>query len=258
MPASRCLRAFVVGAVLGSAVTVVAGAGGANGEARFIAALGASVAAGAGTQPGPELANSWATGTNPKVNSIYLRLRERNGSGVRAFNAAAPGAYMSFLQYEAARLPKGVDLVMVDMGGNDACDSPTSSAVLFRSQLEDGLRAIGARAPAARIVVLSIIDHLALWDAVKTIPEARIFRTLCKPATTASGRRALRKAIGVLNHELETVCARHPKCRYDGGAVFRIRWSRADVSTLDYYHPSVAGQRKIADAVWASGAITRN
>jgi hypothetical protein len=56
---------------------------------------------------------------------------------------------------------------------------------------------------------------------------------------------------------LETVCARHPKCRYDGGAVFRIRWSRADVSTLDYYHPSVAGQRKIAAAVWASGAITR-
>jgi hypothetical protein len=57
---------------------------------------------------------------------------------------------------------------------------------------------------------------------------------------------------------LETVCARHPKCRYDGGAVFRIRWSRADVSILDYYHPSVAGQRKIADAVWASGTITRN
>jgi GDSL-like Lipase/Acylhydrolase family len=247
-----------MGAVLVSAVTVVAGAGGTNGEARFIASLGASISAGSGTQPGPELANSWATGTNPKVNSIYLRLRERNGSGVRAFNAAAPGASMSFLQYEAARLPKGVDLVMVaDMGANDACDSPTLSADLFGSQLEDGLRAIAARAPAARIVVVSIIDELALWDAVKTVPEARTFRTLCMRATTASGRRVLRKATGVLNHVLETVCARHPKCRYDGGAAFRIRWSRADVSTLDYYHPSVAGQRKIAAAVWASGAITR-
>src|SRR5262249_60225536 len=125
------LRAGVIGAVLGSAVVVVTGAGGTNGPPRFVASLGASVSAGVGTQPGPELANSWATGTNPKVNSIYLRLRERNGSGVRAFNAAAPGAYMSFLQYEAARLPKGVDLVLADIGVNDVCDSPTSSAVLF-------------------------------------------------------------------------------------------------------------------------------
>lgn len=258
MHASRCLRAFVVGAVIGSAVTVVAGAGGTNREARFIAALGASISAGAATEPGPELANSWATGTNPKVNSIYLRLRERNGSGVRAFNAAAPGAYMSDIQYEATGLPKGVDLVTVaDVGANVACDAPTTSAALFGSQLEDGLRAIAARAPAARIVVVSILDEVALWDAVKRVPEARLIRSFCKLATTASGRRAVRKETGVLNHELETVCARHPKCRYDGGAVFRIRWSRADVS-LDYYHPSVAGQRKIAAAVWASGAITRN
>ena len=164
---------------------------------------------------------------------------------------------MSLLQYEAARLPKGVDLVMVDLGGNDACESPTISGALFGSQLEDGLRAIAARAPAARIVVVSIIDQLRLWDAVKRLPDARLFRSFCLPATTASGRRALRKATGVLNHVLESVCARHPKCRYDGGAVFRIQWSRADVSTLDYYHPSVAGQRKIAAAVWASGAITR-
>jgi hypothetical protein len=165
---------------------------------------------------------------------------------------------MSFLQDEAARLPKSVDLVLVDMGVNDACDSPTSSAVLLGSQLEDGLRAIAARAPTARIVVVSSIDELALWDAVKTAPDARVLRSFCKPATTASGRRALWKALGVLNHELKSVCARYPNCRYDGGAVFRIRWSRDDVSTGDYYHPSVAGQRKIADAVWASGAITRN
>ena len=164
---------------------------------------------------------------------------------------------MQFLQNEAAQLPKGVDLVMVaDVGANDACDAHPPSAVLFGSQLEAALRAIAARAPAAQIVVVSILDELALWDAVKTVPDARIFRSLCMKATTASGRRALRKATGVLNHVLESVCARHPKCRYDGGTVFRIRWSRADVSTRDYYHPSVAGQRKIADAVWASGAIT--
>jgi len=67
----------------------------------------------------------------------------------------------------------------------------------------------------------------------------------------------LAKAIRVLNHELATVCARHPQCHYDGGAAFRIRWSRADLSTLDYCHPSSSGHQKIAAAVWSSGAITR-
>lgn len=76
--------------------------------------------------------------------------------------------------------------MVADMGANDACDSPTLSAALFGSQLEDGLRAIAARAPAARIVVVSIIDELALWDAVKTVPEARTFRTLCTRATKRS------------------------------------------------------------------------
>ena len=164
---------------------------------------------------------------------------------------------MDFLQYEAAGIPKGVDLVIVDMGANDACATTPTSPALFRSQFEAGLAAIAAQAPAARIVVVSIADQLARWDAVKMVPEARDIRGLCLSATTASGRPTLRKAIRVLNHELATVCARHPLCRYDGGAAFRIRWSRADVSTLDYYHPSLSGHRKIADAVWSSGAITR-
>ena len=225
---------------------------------RFIAALGASTSAGYATQPGPELANSWATGTNPKVHSIYLRLRQRNGAGERAFNAAEPGSTMAMLSYEAALIPKGVDLVTVEMGTNDVCDPPATSPADFRSSLADGLRVIAKRAPKARIVVVSIFDHLAVWDAVKMVPGARARRGFCSAATTPSGRPAERKAIRILNHELATVCGRHPQCRFDGGAAPRIRWTRADVSTLDYFHPSLAGQRKTADAVWASGAVTRN
>jgi lysophospholipase L1-like esterase len=166
---------------------------------------------------------------------------------------------MALLQYAAASMPKGVDLVLIEMGGNDVCDTPRTSSDVFGDQFEAALRAIAVRAPAARVVVVSIFDLSAMWDAVKTVPGARAVRDgACAAATSASGIPGLRKATGVLNHELATVCARYPKCRYDGGAAFRIRWSRADVSTLDYLHPSIAGQRKIAQAVWASGAITQN
>src|SRR5262245_33727974 len=170
MTASRCIRGCVIGVVIVSAGAVVTGWGSTDRAPRFIAALGDSHSAGYASQPGGnQLANSWATGTNPKVRSIYLRLRERNGSGVRKFNAATPGATMSFLQHEAERIPKGVDLVTVEMGTNDACAEPPTSAAVFRSQLAGGLRAIAARAPRARIVVVSIFDHPAVWDAVKML-----------------------------------------------------------------------------------------
>ena len=111
--------------------------------------------------------------------------------------------------------------------------------------------------PHTNAGLLSAADMEQLKPLLQVFPDASIIRGLCTSATTASGRPGLRKAIRVLNHELATVCARHPQCRYDGGAANRIRWSKADLSTLDYYHPSSAGHRKIAFAVWTSGAITR-
>lgn len=238
----------------------VLGAARADVAPRWIAALGGSASVGysATGHSGPQPANSWVTGTNPKVHSIFLRLRQRNGASERAFNAAEPGASMITLSVQAAQIPTGVDLVTVDMGTNDICDRPATSLADFRSYLKEGLQAIAEQAPSARMVVISIRNQLAVWDAVKMVPGARAVRTHCIPATTATGRPVLARAIRVMNHELANACARQPRCRYDGGAAFRIRWSKADVSSIDYFHPSLSGQRKIADAVWATGAITGN
>lgn len=253
----RRLLPPVVAILLVAAAAVATAHGRTSGAPRSIAALGASTSIGfsAASSPGPQPANSWVTGTNPKVHSIFVRLRQRNGAGERAFNAAEPGVGMALLATQAERIPKHADLVTIDMGTNDACESPTAVAE-FRRNLVNGLKTIAERVPNARIVVLSIRNELAKWDAVKSLAEARSVRSLCMAALTTSGRRALAKAIRAMNHEIAIACGRQPRCRYDGGAAFRIRWSRADVSSVDYFHPSVAGQRKTADAVWASGAIT--
>lgn len=258
MSTTRRLGLLLVAPALLLAAVVATAQGGRDGAPRSIAALGASTSVGysATAHSGPQPANSWVTGTNPKVHSIFLRLRQRNGAAERAFNAAEPGAGMLLLSVQAGRIPKTADLVTVDMGTNDVCDRPATSLADFRFNLKDGLQAIAERAPAARVVVVSIRNELAIWDAVKTVPGAHAARSFCTPATTTSGRRALAKAIRVMNHELATACGRQPRCRYDGGAAFRIRWARSDVSSVDYFHPSISGQRKIADAVWASGAVT--
>ncbi len=73
---------------------------------------------------------------------------------------------------------------------------------------------------------------------------------LANPTSTAAsdaGRRA-----GVLAREeafntaLATVCAEFAQCRFDGGAVFGTSSTASDVSTRDYLHPWLAGQRKLA------------
>ena len=167
MSLTRRFSALLVPPALLLSVAAVAAEGGTNPAPRFVAALGASSSVGysATTHAGPQPANSWATGTNPKVHSIFVRLRQQNGSGERAFNAAEPGASMIVLSAQAQRIPKEADLVTIDMGTNDACDVPATARADFRSSLEMGLRTIAERAPAARIVVVSIRNQLAIWDA---------------------------------------------------------------------------------------------
>ncbi len=149
-----------------------------------------------------------------------------------------------------------MDLVLVDLGTNDLCDLPATTVPAFRLRLEAGLQQIAERAPSARIVVVSIVDQPAIWEVVKTVPGVRTVRGFCRATMDSGTRAALAASTRVMNRMLATVCGQHPQCRYDGGAAFRIRWSRADVSSVDYFHPSLSGQRKIAAAVWASGAIT--
>ena len=39
-------------------------------------------------------------------------------------------------------------------------------------------------------------------------------------------------------------------CRYDGGIVAATEFVAADISTRDYFHPSLAGQVKLASITW--------
>jgi len=246
---------------LAAAVVILAGAA-AGSAARSvpgsIAALGASANTGFATAGAFDEApaNSWVTGTNRAVRSIYLRLRELDPAiAGRAYNYAQPGTGISELADQAAHLPQATELVTIQTGVNDACETRTTPAV-FRAEFEHTLRVVEARAPKARVVVTSLFDLLTMWDAVKALPAASSTRFLCASATDHD-RPKLARAIRNLNQQLASVCARHPNCRYDGGAVYRLRWRRQDISTVDYFHPSLSGQRKIAAAMWATGLFDR-
>jgi lysophospholipase L1-like esterase len=259
--AGATIVGVLVSSSLAAAVVILAAAAGASAARSVpssIAALGASADTGFATAGAFDEApaNSWVTGTNPAVRSIYLRLCEHNPAiAGHAYNYAEPGSGVGELTDQAAHVPRGTELVTIETGVNDACESRTSPAV-FRAQFERALRVVETRAPSARVVVLSIFDVLAMWDAVKALPAATFARNLCISATDRD-RPELARTIRNLNRQLASVCARHPNCRYDGGAVYRLRWRRQDISTVDYFHPSRTGQRNIATAMWATGLFVR-
>jgi hypothetical protein len=55
------------------------------------------------------------------------------------------------------------------------------------------------------------------------------------------------------NDALARVCQGFAQCRWDNYAVYNTAFSTADVSTVDYFHPSVTGQRNLSAETWAAG-----
>lgn len=211
-------------------------------------------------------ANSWATGTNATVNSIYLRIRAVNPAiEGRAYNDAVGGESMDDLSDQMdVVIGQRVQFVIVDMGGNDVCRSEEGQVTapeVFRADFEAAMSRLVERRPNTRIAVVSIPSVHHLWDIFHT--DARAVEvwnrnTTCQsmlrnPTSTARADVERRARVNErqieLNAVLGLVCARYAHCRYDGGAAFEFAFATSDVGR-DYFHPSLAGQATAAAAMW--------
>jgi lysophospholipase L1-like esterase len=213
-------------------------------------------------------ANSWSTGTSSTVNSQYRRILAQNSLILgRNFNDAKTGARMTGLNSQVTvAVSQNADYVTVLMGANDVCTSSEATmtpVATLRAQLQQALETLSTGLPDARISVSSIPDIYRLWSILHTNLSAvltwwsfGICRSmLANPLSTAPAdvdRRARVRQRNVDdNAAIAAVCAQYVHCRYDGGAAFGIQFTPSDVSTRDYFHPSVAGQAKAASTSWA-------
>lgn len=211
-------------------------------------------------------ANSWATGTNTEVNSIYLRIRAVHpGITGNLYLDAVGGENMSDLadQFEAT-IEHRVEFVIVDMGGNDICapeERQVTSLASFRSDFEAAMSRLLAARPNTRIAVVSIVNVYRLWSILNTtraatdtwIRNGTCASMLANPTSRSRAdeeRRArVLEAEIALNGALATVCARYANCEYDRGTAFEYRFVATDVGR-DYFHPSLAGQATNALVEW--------
>lgn len=211
----------------------------------------------------PEL--SWSTGTDGGVVSHHTQLDEL-GAAPQTFNHAVNGARMQGIGGQVTNaIASGAGYVTILMGGNDACrgsvDVMTDPAV-YRQQFEDAMEALTAGLPDSRIFVASVPDLYVLWEvlhtnasAVQTWDGANICQSLlANPGSTDAAdvarREAVRERVLAYNAILEEVCNQYLHCRYDQNAVFDVKFAAADVSTADYFHPSLAGQSRLGAETW--------
>jgi lysophospholipase L1-like esterase len=207
-------------------------------------------------------AYSWSTGTKASVNSQYLRILALNTKiKGHAFNDAKTGANMSALDGQLkTAASQHAQYVTVLMGANDICTSsiatmtPTST---FQSEVQTALADFFAADPKAHLYMSSLPNIYQLWSVLHNNPNAEatwqlfnICQSMLATSNTDADRQKVVKQEAADNQALASACAAYIQCRWDGYAGYNFAFPASDISTLDYFHPNVTGQKDIATITW--------
>ena len=218
----------------------------------------------------PALENSWATGTTPAVDSIYLRLVAAHPDAEgHVANTASGGAGVALLarQAQAALATVPVpELVIVQTLDNDIrCDGTDPDNVApFGATLKQTLQTITDASPNSKIMVVGQLGRPStafiklLAAKIPDLPAALTGPGICdfydETGKLAPARfAALSKIIDDYEAEQARVCATFPNCATDGGVRKAYVDTFANFSD-DLSHLSIRGQAKEAAIAWPAVA----
>jgi hypothetical protein len=215
---------------------------------------------------GDHPANSWSTGDFglDSVRSHYERVRALNPAiAGHQHSDAVTGAKMANGPAQAANaVAQGAQYVTILLGANDLCTSSVATmtpTATFRRQFEATMAALNPDQRNVRVFVASIPDVVHLWEVLHTSATARFVwgvARICQSVLAASNGDAQRQAVAAremqLNAVLADVCSRYANCRSDNLATYRFQFTAGDVSVLDFFHPDLDGQRKLAEVTWSA------
>ncbi len=214
--------------------------------------------------------NSWATGTNPAVNSHAQRLRIAPENRRNVANGGDLAMDLNTRVDELGATRKGqvekalntgvkYQYVTILIGTNDTCTTRTDPAA-FRAEIDTALAKLAAGLPTARIFVASIPDLTKLFDLYSNNENAFVaWKTInCRNFLTADAgaREGSREHLMELNRQLALACSAQSRCVFDGGAVFN--WAIKDgYFASDYFHYSVQGEAALAAVTFGPAVASR-
>lgn len=234
---------------------------------RSMAALGDSITrALACCGSGEQSAQSWSTGTSRSegVRSHYQRLLAMEpGISGKNNNNARSGAKVADLPRQAtAAASQDAEYVTVLIGANDLCAASASNMTStgdFEATVTTALATLQQNLPRSRVFVSSIPDLYQLWTvlhrneaASEQWAVANTCQSILNESNTEADRQLVVEREVAFNEILARVCSQFSNCRWDGGAVYGYKFSASEVSTVDYFHPSVRGQRALAEVTWSA------
>lgn len=210
--------------------------------------------------------NSWATGDNPAVNSIYLRLLETHPAMKgHNYNFAVNGSRVvdlaSQVKWMLTTTDPLPDVVIIQTIDNDMrCDgTDAENARAFGRVLDDLLSSLRRQIPGVQTFFVSQWASAELWTRWAGHHEAHVRAnsgsgpcdvfTAGGDARPAGIRSTQRISNGYLD-QIDRVCAAHAGCFTDGRALETMVPEDADV-VPDLNHLSIAGHRKYAGIAWA-------
>jgi lysophospholipase L1-like esterase len=215
-----------------------------------------------GDHPG----QSWSTGwtSYDGITSHYERIkRVTSAISGHYYNYAVTGAKMAAAQTQAIQAAnQHTRYVTILLGANDLCTSSPdtmTSVEIFRSQFQNAMTTLMAQNPQPYVFVSSIPNIYQLWQVLHSNSLARLAWSnfhICQSMLGATRTEEQRQTVvtqeQLFNQTLAKVCTAYDRCRWDNLAVYHYQFSTSQVSTLDYFHPSLSGQASLARVTWAA------
>jgi hypothetical protein len=215
-----------------------------------------------GDHPG----QSWSTGSTSYdgIASHYERIKRLNPAITgRGYNDAVSGAKMAAAPTQATQaVNQGARYVTILLGANDLCTASPSTMTSpedFRAQISQAMATLMGQDRDPYVFVSSIPNIYQLWEVLHTNSLARwvwstanICQSMLGASRTEAGRQLVVDRERAFNQILAEVCTQYPTCRWDNKAVYNYQFSASQVSTLDFFHPSLSGQAALARVSWAA------
>ena len=223
---------------------------------------------------------SWVIGTDKShgVLSLLQRFQSLGGSPA-VIDAATSGKQMSDATRQANLVVAGAKklgsgqtaYVTFELGTNDLCASPDAMTdpTVFGAQLQTAIVALELGLPAgSRILMLALPDFPHFRDITQADPTAKATLALpknanrCAPylgsssaALLAQGNDYLAKYDASLQGACDGINAHTGTgggihCTYTPFWLADTDFTIGDLSTADYFHPSLSGQAKMAADAW--------
>jgi lysophospholipase L1-like esterase len=221
---------------------------------------------------------SWAVGTVKGDGVFSLRERfEALGDKLVVVDAATSGRKMSDAARQATQIVAaaktlragGTAYVTFELATNDLCDNPVTDAASFEAQLRAAVAILRSGLPAgSRILMLSVPNFAHFHDITQA--DARAKATLNLPSNSSTcapflgsnsplTMPAAEQVMATYNSILVEVCdeieatdgaSGRLHCRDNEALLSESDFTIKDLSTVDYFHPSLSGQAKMAAAAW--------